>query len=79
MRMLQWILGTGRRYMIRNKEIRRKCGTANIVDKMREVLLTLFEHMRRREGNEPARMALKVEVEGHREKGRPSKRWIGLY
>ena len=47
---------------------------ADIVDKMRKARLRWFGHMQRKEGSEPARMALEIEVEGHRGRGRPSKR-----
>ena len=48
----------------------------DIVDKMREARLRWFGHMLRREGDEPAKMALEIKVEGHRGRGRPRQRWV---
>ena len=41
---------------------------ADIVDKMREAHLRWFGHMLRREGDEPAKMASEMKVEGFRER-----------
>ena len=37
----------------------------------------VFRHMQRREESEPAKMALEMEVEGNKGRGRPSKSWMG--
>ena len=75
MRMLRWIAGVSRREMLRNEEIRERCGIVDIAEKMREARLRWFGHMERREAEEPARMAMEFEVEGSRMRGRPRKRW----
>ena len=74
-RMLQWILGVSRLEKLRNEEIRRRCGVADIVEKMREARLRWMGHVLRREVDEPSRVALEFEVEGNRGRGRPRRRW----
>ena len=39
MGMLRWILGVSRLEKLRNEEVRRTCGVADIVEKMREARL----------------------------------------
>ena len=48
MRMIRWICGHTRLDKIRNEVIRAKIGVASIEDKMREVRLRWFGHLRRR-------------------------------
>ena len=50
MRMLRWILGGSRLKRIRNEEIRRRCGVADIVEKMQEARLRWMSHVLRRKG-----------------------------
>ena len=75
MRMLRWIAEVSRREMLRNEEIRERCGDVDIAEKMREARLRWFGHVQRKEAEEPARMAMEFEVEGSRMRGRPRKRW----
>ena len=55
---------------IRNEEIRR-CGVADITEKTREARLRWFEHVMRRKEEESSRIAMEMEVEGTRSRGRP--------
>ena len=73
MRMLRWILGVLCREK-RNEEIRKKCGVANIVGKMREAGLRWFGHMMRRDEKEAVSVVRELVVEGERGPGR-SRRW----
>ena len=75
MRMLRWIAGGSRREMLRNEEIRERCGIVDITEKMREAWLRWFGHIESREAEEPARMAIEFAVEGRRMRERPRKRW----
>ena len=78
MRMLRWIAGVSRSRMLRNEEIRERCGIVDIVEKMREARLRWFGHIERSGAEEPAIMAMEFEVEGSRMRGRPRKRWRDL-
>ena len=75
MRMLQWILGFSRLEKLKNEEIRRRCGVADIVENMREAKLRWIGHVLRRGVDEPSRVALMFEVEGNRGRGRLRRRW----
>ena len=75
MRVLRWILGVSLKNRLMNKEIRKRCAVTYVVEKLREVRLRWFGHVRRRDKNEPVRMALEPEIEGRRARGRPGRRW----
>ena len=77
MRMLRWILWFSRLEKLKNEEIRRRCGVADIVENMREAKLRWMGHVLRRGVDEPSRVALMFEVEGNRGRGRPRRRWRG--
>ena len=70
MRMLRWIAGVSRREMLRKAEIHERCGVVDIAEKMREARLRWFGHVERSEPEEPASMAMKLEIEGSRMRGR---------
>ncbi|KAG5590548.1 hypothetical protein H5410_041062 [Solanum commersonii] len=53
MRMLKWMDDHTRSDKIRNKDIRNKIGVASLVNKMREVRLRLFGHVKGRRVNAP--------------------------
>lgn len=48
MRMLRWMCLCTRRDKIRNKNIRGKVGMTSVIDKMREIELRWFGHVKRR-------------------------------
>lgn len=48
MRMLRWMCGRIKSDEIRNEDIRAKVGMASMVDKMEEMMLRWFVHMKRR-------------------------------
>ncbi|KAG5569172.1 hypothetical protein H5410_058938 [Solanum commersonii] len=53
MRMLRWMCGHTRSDRIRNEVIREKVGVASVVDKLREVRLRWFGHVKRRGADAP--------------------------
>ncbi|WMV40109.1 hypothetical protein MTR67_033494 [Solanum verrucosum] len=55
MRMLRWMCGHTRSDKIRNEVIREKVGVASVVDKLREVRLRWFGHVKRRCEDAPVR------------------------
>ena len=74
MRWLRWRLGVSRIQRIKDEEIRRRCGTAGIVEKVREARLRWVGQVLRREKEEPCRVAMEYE-EGNRSRGRLNMRW----
>ncbi|KAF3676835.1 putative domain-containing protein-like [Capsicum annuum] len=53
-------------YRVRNETIREKVGVASVEDKMREVRLQWFEHMRRRGTDAPFRRCERLALDGFR-------------
>ena len=74
MRMLRRILGISSREK-KNEDIRKKCGVANILGKMREARLRWFGHMMRRDEEEAVSIVRELVVVGERGRGRPRRRW----
>nr|XP_016438442.1 PREDICTED: uncharacterized protein LOC107764395 [Nicotiana tabacum] len=76
MRMLRCMCGYTKLYKIRNKVIRDKVSVAPIEDKMREVTLKWFGHVRRRSTDALVRRCEMLTFEGlRRGRGRPIKNW----
>ena len=76
MRMIRWSCGHTRLDKIRNEVIRAKIGVASIEDKMREVRLRWFGHLRRRPEDAPVRRCETIEcLDYRRSRGRPKKSW----
>nr|XP_033512275.1 uncharacterized protein LOC117276960 [Nicotiana tomentosiformis] len=69
MRMLRWICGHTRKDKIRNRVIRDKVGVASVEDKLRELRLRWFGHVRRRDIDVPVRRCERLNMAGLR-KGR---------
>jgi len=75
-RMIRWICGHTRLDKIKNEVIRGKIGVASIEDKMREVRLCWFGHLRRRARDAPVRRCQMIEcLEYRKSRGRPKKSW----
>ena len=66
MRMIHWMCGHTRFDKIRNKVIRGKIPVASIEDKMREVRLRWFGHIRRRSMDAPVRRRENIDHLYHR-------------
>ncbi|XP_059285302.1 uncharacterized protein LOC132038635 [Lycium ferocissimum] len=76
MRMLRWMCGHTRSNRIRNEDIRDKVGVASVEDKMREVRLRWFGHVKRRDTDAPMRRCERLAMDGFRRgRGRPKKYW----
>jgi len=76
MGMIRWICGHTRLDKIRNEVIRGKIGVASIEDKMRDVRLCWFGHLRRRPKNALVMRCETIEcLDFRRGRGRPKKSW----
>ncbi|PHT29317.1 hypothetical protein CQW23_31084 [Capsicum baccatum] len=76
MRMLRWICGMTRGDRVRNETIREKVGVAPVESKMREVRLSWFGHVKRRDMDAPVRRCERLALDGFRRgRGRPKKYW----
>ena len=75
MRMLRFSLGKTKLDRIRNEVIRKEMGVNTIVKKTEEARLRYYGHLQRRDENHAGKLAMKIEVDGKRNKGRPKKRY----
>jgi len=76
MRMLHWMCGHTRLDKIRNEVIRGKIIVATIKDKIWEVRLRWFGHIRRRTMDAPVRRCEKIDRPDYRKsRGRSKKSW----
>ncbi|XP_060183440.1 uncharacterized protein LOC132613435 [Lycium barbarum] len=76
MRMLRWMCGHTRRDMIRNEDIQDKVGVVSVANKMMEVRLRWFGHVKRRSDDAPVRRCERLAVAGvRRDRGRTKKNW----
>ena len=74
---LRKILGVSRRNHIRNLDIRAALNVeVDVVRKIQRRRLKYFGHVTRMEGSRFPNLALYGRVHGHRERGRPRKRWL---
>ena len=75
MRMLRRIKGVTLRDRERSADIRRELGVNDINEKVKEIRMRWYGHVRRREEGHPARVAMESRIPGRRPRGRPKKRW----
>jgi len=76
MGMIRWICCHTRLGKIRNEVIRGKMGVASIEDKMREVRLRCFGHLKRRPRDASVRRCETIEcLDYKRSRDRPKKSW----
>ena len=74
MKMLRGMSGYTLKDRIRNDHIRERVGVAPISEKMREYRLRWYEHLQRRELDEPVRIVEQMEREPYiRNRGRPKR------
>ena len=57
-----------------NEEIRSRCGTTDITEKVREARLRWYGHVARRDEREPVRDIMELETKENRGRGRAKKR-----
>lgn len=75
-RMLVWMCRHTRKDKIRNEDLLGKMGVASVVDKIREAILRLFGHMKRRNAYASVRRCEWLPVISlRRGRGRPRKNW----
>ncbi|XP_063596700.1 uncharacterized protein LOC134773428 [Penaeus indicus] len=74
MRMLRRIKGVTLREREKSTDIRRELGVSDINEKVKEIRMRWYRHVKRREGH-PAKVAMESIVPGRRPRGRPKKRW----
>ncbi|GKD05175.1 hypothetical protein Tco_1180149 [Tanacetum coccineum] len=75
LRMLRWTCGKTLLDMIPNGVYRAQLEVESIINKMREVRLRWFGHVRRRPQSAPVRRVESLVVDGLRRRGRPKLRW----
>ncbi|XP_049768066.1 uncharacterized protein LOC126101456 [Schistocerca cancellata] len=75
MKMLRWSMGLKQCDHVKNTEFRQRFGVAPIADKVREVRLRWYDHVKRKQDNSVAKTALHINPGGTRPPGRPAKRW----
>ncbi|XP_063613758.1 uncharacterized protein LOC134786991 [Penaeus indicus] len=75
MRMLRRIKGVTLRERERSTDIRRELGVSDINEKVKEIRMRWYGHVKRREEGHPAKEAMESIVPGRRPRGRPNKRW----
>ena len=75
MRMLRWARGKTRLDHIRNEDIRKEAHVKPVEIFLENKRLKWFGHCLRREPNHICAKALRLEVCGRRNRGRPRKRW----
>lgn len=76
MRMLRWMCGRTRKDKIKNEDIQDKVGVAFVVDKIREVKLRWFGHVKRRCADTPMMRCKWLDIlSTRRGRDRPKKYW----
>ena len=75
MRMLRWMCGVTRKYMIRNEHIRGTTRVAQASKKITERRFNWYGHVMRRDGEHILRKVLRADIPGKMKRGRPKTRW----
>jgi len=78
MSMLRFSLGVTRMDRITNERIRGTAHTSKLTDKIREARLRWYGHIQRRDDENLGRRMLKMELPGHRRRGRPQIRYMDM-
>ena len=77
LKMVRWALGVTRKDKIRKEYVRGTAKIAKLGDKLQNVRLRWYGHVKRREDYVGKRM-MEMAVPGRRKRGRPRRRWMDL-
>ncbi|XP_047495895.1 uncharacterized protein LOC125043701 [Penaeus chinensis] len=75
MRMLRRIKGVTLRERERSTDVKRELGVSDINEKVKEIRMRWYGHVKRREEGHAAKVAMESKVPGRRPRGKPRKRW----
>ena len=78
LKMVKWALGVTRKDKIRNEYVRGTAKIAKLGEKLRNVRLRWYGHVKRREEDYVGKRMMEMAVPGRRKRGRPRRRWMDL-
>ena len=78
LKMVRWALGVTRKDKIRNEYVRGTAKIAKLGEKLRNVRLRWYRHVKRREEDYVGKRMMEMAVPGRRKRGRPRRRWMDL-
>ena len=78
LKIMRWALGVSRKDKIRNEYVRGTTKIAKLGDKLRNVRLRWYGHVKRREEDYVEKRMMEMAVPGIRKRGRPRRRWMDL-
>ena len=78
LKMVRWALGVTRKDKIRNEYVRGTAKIAKLGEKLRNVRLRWYGHVKRREEDYVGKRMMEMAVPGRRKRGRPRRRWMDL-
>ncbi|XP_051790978.1 uncharacterized protein LOC127529870 [Erpetoichthys calabaricus] len=78
LKMIRFALSVTRMDRIKNEDIRGSAQVGRLGDKVREVRLSWFGHVQRRDAGYIGRKMLRIELPGKRKRGRPKRRFMDV-
>ena len=78
LKMVRWALGVTRKDKIRNEYVRGTAKIAKLGEKLQNVRLRWYGHVKRREEDYVGKRMMEMAVPGRRKRGRPRRRWMDL-
>ena len=78
LKMVRWALGVTRKDKIRNEYVRGTAKIAKLGEKLWNVRLRWYGHVKRREEDYVGKRMMEMAVPGRRKRGRPRRRWMDL-
>jgi len=73
--MVRWMCDVKVKDRVRNKELRERLGTDNIIVVLQQNRLQWYGHVLRKEDNDWVKKCMKYEVKGFRPRGIPNRTW----